>query len=603
MLRSLFVDFVRGAKVKKTLLLLLVLIAGSPVYAATATDDAFLNLADEYISDLTNFSPVNATLIGDHSADDKIDQVDAAARAAGRELRVEYITALKTLDIDEMTRANQIDAEILRNQLEYDLWSVDELQEWAWNPLYYIRISGSAIYGLVARDFAPVETRLRSATSRLTEIPRFLQQSREAIQPERVPKIHAETAINQNPGLTSIIDTMIIPEMGVLSAAEQEQLNTAIEVARDAVAEHQTWLEEDLLPRAAGDFRIGVKLYDTKLAFALNSPLNRKEITARAEQEYENVRNEMYEVSKTVYLKKHPLTAFPDDPDESYKQAIIRAALEDAYKELPPPNGIVAVAKQQLQQAIDFVVEKNIVTMPDEPVEIINMPEFQRGVTIAYLDAPGPLDKEQPAFYAVAPLPEDWTEEQIQSFLREYNIYSIQDLTIHEGVPGHYLQLALSNRYPATLRAVLGSGPFIEGWGVYAEQMMISEGYLDHDPLMKLINLKWYLRAVTNAIIDSAIHVDGMTRDAAMDLMVEGGFQEEREAALKWVRAQLSSAQLSTYFVGYQEHLELRAAVEETWGDEFTLRRYHDQALSYGSPPVKYVRALMLNEDIPRRED
>jgi uncharacterized protein (DUF885 family) len=170
-------------------------------------------------------------------------------------------------------------------------------------------------------------------------------------------------------------------------------------------------------------------------------------------------------------------------------------------------------------------------------------------------------------------------------------------------VPGHYLQIALSNRYPSLIRSVLWSGPFVEGWGVYAEQMMISEGYVNHDPLMKLINLKWYLRGITNAIIDSAIHVDGMTRDAAMKLMVEGGFQEEREAALKWVRAQLSSAQLSTYFVGYQEHIEMRAAVEEAWGDEFTLRRYHDQALSYGSPPVKYVRALILNEAIPRRED
>ena len=237
-----------------------------------------------------------------------------------------------------------------------------------------------------------------------------------------------------------------------------------------------------------------------------------------------------------------------------------------------------------------------------EPVEVIIMPEFQRGVNIAYLDPPGPLDKDQPAFYAVAPLPADWSEEQVQSFLREYNMYSIQDLTIHEGVPGHYLQIALSNRYPSLLRSVLWSGPFVEGWGVYAEQMMISEGYINHDPLMKLINLKWYLRGITNAIIDSAIHVDGMTRDAAMNLMVEGGFQEEREAALKWVRAQLSSAQLSTYFVGYQEHIEMRAAVEEAWGDEFTLRRYHDQALSYGSPPVKYVRSLMLNEKIPRRK-
>jgi len=589
--------------VKKTLLSLFVLLVSSATFSATATDNAFRNLADEYISDLTNFSPVNATLIGDHGADDRIDQVDAASRAASRELRLEYIAALKALDIGAMSRANQIDAEILLNQLESDLWSGDELQEWAWNPLYYINISGSAIYGLVARDFAPITSRLRSATSRLSEIPRFLAQSRDAIQPERVPRIHAETAIKQNPGLTSIIDTMIVPEMGVLSAAEQADLNAAIQIAKDAVANHQTWLEDELLPQAGGDFRIGAKLYDTKLAFALDSPLDRREVAARAKLEFQVVRNEMYEVSKSVHAEKHPYTAFPDDPDESYKQAIIRAALEEAYKELPPPDGIVAVAKEQLQQTIDFVIEKNIVTMPDEPVEIIIMPEFRRGVSVAYLDAPGPLDREQPAFYAVSPLPADWTEEQIQSFLREYNIYSIQDLTIHEGVPGHYLQLALSNRYPSTLRAVLGSGPFIEGWGVYAEQMMISEGYLDHDPLMKLINLKWYLRGITNAMMDSAIHVDGMSRDAAMDLMIEGGFQEEREAAGKWVRAQLSSAQLSTYFVGYQEHIEMRAAVEEAWGDEFTLRRYHDQVLSYGSPPVKYVRALMLNEDIPRRED
>ncbi len=587
---------------KRVILLTLFLLFGTVASAQTATDEAFQNLADEYLSDLSNFSPVFASSVGDHSADGELDQVDAAARKRTRELLLEYIEALQALNIDQLSRANQIDAEILMNQLQSDLWSQDELQEWAWNPLYYINISGGAIYGLVARDYAPLADRLKSATSRLNAIPRFLEQSRASIQPERVPKIHAETAIAQNPGLTSIIDTMIVPEMGVLSAADQESLMAAVELAKNAIADHQTWLEEELLPKAAGDFRIGAAHFDTKLAFALNSALSRKEITARAEQEYENVRNEMYEVSKTVYLKKNPYTTFPDKPDASYKQSIIRAALEEAYAKLPPRDGIVDVAKQQLQQAIDFVIEKNIVTMPNEPVEIIIMPEFQRGVSVAYLDPPGPLDKDQPAFYAVAPLPADWTEEQIQSFLREYNLYSIQDLTIHEGVPGHYLQIALSNRYPSALRSVLWSGPFVEGWGVYAEQMMVAEGYLDNDPLMKLINLKWYLRGITNAIIDSAIHVDGMTRDAAMKLMIEGGFQEEREAAGKWVRAQLSSTQLSTYFVGYQEHIEMRAAVEKAWGDEFTLRRYHDQALSYGSPPVKYVRALMLNEDIPRRE-
>ena len=585
----------------RKILVLLICILTASAHADTATDTAFQNLADEYISDLTNFSPVSATMIGDHSADGELDQVDAAAREETLTSLREYRDALSALDRDEMSRANQVDAELLLHDLESSIWSSEQLQEWAWNPLYYVSRSGGSIYSLLSRDYAPIEQRLMAAASRLEQIPRFLEQARGELQPERVPKIHAETAVQQNPGLGSIIDTMIIPEMDALSAEQQAQLNAAIETAKDALADHQTWLEEELLPRANGDFRIGAELYDVKLSFALNSPLSRKEVTARAEQEYENVRNQMYEVAKIVYLEKHPMTAFPDDPDESYKQVIIRAALEEAYQDLPPRDGIVAIAREQLQEAIDFVIERNIVTMPEEPVEIIVMPEFQRGVTVAYLDPPGPLDKDQPAFYAVAPLPTDWTEQQVESFLREYNVYSIQDLTIHEGVPGHYLQLALSNRYPSTLRAVLWSGPFVEGWGVYAEQMMIDEGYQDNSPLQKLITLKWYLRSITNAIIDSAIHVDGMTRDEAMKLMVEGGFQEEREAAGKWVRAQLTSAQLSTYFVGYQEHIEMRAALQEAWGDEFTLRRYHDQALSYGSPPVRFVRALMLGEEIPRR--
>ena len=591
----------RGLYVKRLTCVFLINLLAATAFAGTPTDEAFQNLADEYISDLTNFSPVTATLIGDHSADGELDDVDAAAREEALSQYKEYKVALVALDRNQLSRANQVDAEMLLHEIESKIWSIETLQEWAWNPLYYVAKSGEAIYGLVARDFAPIAQRLVAATSRLEQIPRFLEQARGSIEPGRVPKIHAETAIQQNPGLSSIIEAMIVPQMDALSPEQQARLNAAIETAKNALADHQTWLEEELLPRANGDFRIGAELYDVKLEFALNSPLSRKEITARAEQEYEAVRNEMYEVAKEVYVEKHPFTAFPDQPDGSYKQAIIRAALEEAYRKLPPPDGIVDTAKEYLQQTIDFVIEHNIVTMPEEPIEIIIMPEFQRGVSLAYLDPPGPLDKDQPAFYAVAPLPDDWTAEQIESFLREYNLLSMQDLTIHEGVPGHYLQIALSNRYPSPLRSVLWSGPFVEGWAVYAEKMMIEEGYMEHDPLMKLINLKWYLRAVTNAIIDSAIHVDGMTQEAAMKLMFEGGFQEEREAAGKWVRAQLTSAQLSTYFVGYQEHIEMRAAVHQAWGDEFTLRRYHDQALSYGSPPVRFVRALMLGEEIPRR--
>jgi uncharacterized protein (DUF885 family) len=361
-------------------------------FADSAADAAFEVLAEQYLGDLTRFSPVGATLIGDHSADDQLDQVDTMARSKNAALYGEFLDALDEIDVDSLSRANQVDAEMLRAELQSSLWSLETLQQWAWNPLVYINISGSAIYGLVARDFAPIDERLANVASRLAEMPRFLEQARASIEPERVPKIHAEKAVQQNPGLLSIIETMVVPHIDTLAPESRDRLNASIETARDAIAEHQTWLEEELLPRAAGNFRIGAELFDAKLAFALNSPLGRKDIKARAEDEYEAVRNAMYEIAKEVYAGQHPYTTFPDTPDEAYKQTIIRAGLEQAYQQLPPRDGIVGVAKEQLRQATEFVIEHNIVTMPDDPVDIIIMPEFQRGVSVAYLDPPGPLD-------------------------------------------------------------------------------------------------------------------------------------------------------------------------------------------------------------------
>jgi uncharacterized protein (DUF885 family) len=277
---------------------------------------------------------------------------------------------------------------------------------------------------------------------------------------------------------------------------------------------------------------------------------------------------------------------------------VIVAALALASADRPARDGMVEFARETLAETTAFVRQRDFVTMPVEPLEIILMPEFQRGVAVAYCDSPGPLDKGQHTFYAVSPVPADWTDAQVDSFLREYNKRSIANLTIHEAMPGHYLQIAHSNRYPSVLRAALGSGPFIEGWAVYAERVMREQGFRGGDPLMKLVQLKWYLRAVTNAIMDSAIHVDGMTREEAMQLMTETGFQEEREAAGKWVRAQLTSAQLSTYFVGYQEHSDMRAEAERRLGAKFDLKQYHDKVLSFGSPPVRFVRALAFEEPI-----
>ncbi|HET7843471.1 MAG TPA: DUF885 domain-containing protein [Xanthomonadales bacterium] len=563
-----------------------------------ATDAKFADIAKRWLDGAMRLSPVSATSIGDHRFDAEIDDLSAEARAKGVEFSRQLLGELDTIVPAKLTRENQVDMALLRNQLRYDIWSAEKLQGYAWDPMVYSQLAGGALYSLMAREFAPLPDRLRAATARMEKLPMLLEQMRGNLDFARVPKIHAETAAKQNNGVLSIVDGLIMPHAGELPEAERKRLEAAAEGLKKAVAEHQKWLDSDLVPNAKGDFRIGKELYDAKLAFALNSPLSREEIKRRAEGELARVRAEMYDIARQVFKDKPGAPAMPDSPTPEQQQAAIAAALDIAAKEHPPRDQVVESAKAALEKTTAFVREKNLIGMPDSPVEIILMPEFQRGVAIAYCDSPGPLDKGQKTFYAVSPIPDDWDTKQVESFLREYNTRSINELTVHEAMPGHYLQLWHSNKYPSTLRAVLSSGPFVEGWAVYAERLMAEAGYYDNDPLYRLVQRKWYLRAVANAILDQAIHVDGMTREQAMELMTKQTFQEEREAALKWVRAQLTSAQLPTYFVGYQEHADLRKLVEDQKRGTFDVRRFHDELLSHGSPPVRYARALMLNEEI-----
>ncbi|KAF1702273.1 DUF885 domain-containing protein [Pseudoxanthomonas suwonensis] len=569
--------------------------------AATAqspADAAFAGLSQRALDTWMRLSPVSATQIGDHRYDAEIDDLSAEGRRQALEATRALLAELDALDTTTLSRENQVDAAILRNQLEYDIWSAEVFQAWAWDPQVYSGLAGSAIYGLMARDFAPLPERLKSATARMQKIPALLEQARANLDPARVPKIHAETVARQNAGLLGLVDTFVTPSLDQLEAGDRQAAEAAIEGLRAAVAEHQQWLDKTLVPNAKGDFRIGADLYDRKLQFALLSSLSRAEIKQRAEAELARVRDEMYGIARDVLSGRADAPALPDSPAPEQQQAAIEAALELAYAERPARDRVVPDAEAALAQATEFVRQKDLVTLPDAPVEIIEMPEFQRGVAVAYCDSPGPLDKHLKTFYAVSPIPDEWTEEQVDSFLREYNSRMIHLLSIHEGTPGHYLEGWHSARHPSTLRAVMRSGMFAEGWAVYTEKVMADAGYLDNDPLFRLVQLKFYLRTIANAILDQGVHVDGWSREQAMDLMVRQTFQQEREAAGKWVRAQLTSAQLPTYFVGVQEHFDMRKAVEQQRGEAFQAKAYHDQVLSYGAPPVRFVRQLILDEPI-----
>ncbi len=578
----------------------------APTAPSTSTEQAGQSQADAQFAELSKkaldtwmqLSPVSATQIGDHRYDSQLDDLSAAGQQKSLEASKALLAELDTLDVSKLGRENQVDAAILRNQLQSDIWSNENLQSWKWDPQVYNGLAGSAIYGLMAREFAPLPERLKSATARIELIPQIFAAARANLDPARVPKIHAETVAKQNRGILSLVETFIVPNIGQLEAADQERLKAAIAKLTTAVEEQQTWLDKTLVPNAKGEFRIGAEKYDQKLKFSLNSSLSRAEIGERARAELTRVRKDMYGIAQVVLKDKPGAPEMPADPTDDQQQKAIEAALELAYADKPARDKVVDDAKAALDQSTEFVRKLALMTLPDAPVDIILMPEFQRGVAVAYCDSPGPLDKNLKTFYAVSPIPDDWNDKQVDSFLREYNSRMIHLLSIHEGTPGHYLEGWHSGKFPSTLRAVLRSGLFAEGWAVYTERMMQEQGYLDNDPLFHLVQLKFYLRTIANAILDQGVHVDNWSREQAMHLMTHDAFQQESEASGKWVRAQLTSAQLPTYFVGAQEHFDTRKAVQDKQGANFNLKAYHDQILSYGAPPVRFARQLMLEQPI-----
>ena len=574
-------------------------VAATPASATESAADArFADLSRRWLDGWMQLNPVAATQLGDHRFDTEVDDLSAAGRQKAIDFSTRLLAELEAMDAGALTRENQVDASILRNQLRSDIWNLQTFQGWAWDPQIYNGLAGGAIYNLMARDFAPLPDRLKTAAVRMEKIPSVFAQMRANLDPARVPRIHAETVAKQNAGVLSLVDEFITPNASQLTGTDRARLDAAVAGLRKAVADQQTWLDKTLVPNAKGDFRIGQKLYDEKLRFSLDSSLSREEIRQRAQAEMTRVRGEMYDIARTVLKDKPHAPATPENPTDAQRQKAIEAALELAYAEHPARDQVVPAAKQALADATAFVRAKNLVTVPSDPVKVILMPEFQRGVAVAYCDSPGPLDKGLDTYFAISPIPDDWTAQQTESFLREYNSRMIQLLTIHEAMPGHYLEGAHSAQFPSTLRAVLRSGLFAEGWAVYTERMMADAGYDDGDPLFNLVQRKFYLRTIANALLDQGIHVDGWSREQAMRLMTHDAFQQEREAAGKWVRAQLSSAQLPTYFIGVQEQFDLRHAMETRLGDRFDLKAYNDKVLSYGAPPVRYVRELMLDEPI-----
>jgi uncharacterized protein (DUF885 family) len=546
-------------------------------------DQRFEQLANSYIDKMLEMNPEFATYLGNHSYDNLWNDYTLEGIQEGVQVDKTYLDSLNMISPDKLSETNRIDYQILKHQIRYNIFSTDTLREYEWNPRVYN--FGGGIYMLIARDFAPLKDRLNNVKERLRGIPAILEAAKTNL--KHPPKVHTETAILQNKGnislITSELDRFLeeVPEL-------KDEFKPVQDEAVAAVEEYGKWLEEDLLPRSTGDFRIGDEKYRKKLYYALDSDISKENILQSAENDLRETQAALYETALLLFQKYYPNVDAAQDQKE-----VIKVVLDKLAEDHPTNETIIDLAKKDVESTTEFVLEKNIVTVPNEEVKIIVMPEFQRGVAVAYCDAPGPLEIKKETFFAISPTPVDWTPDRVNSFFREYNNYMLQDLTIHEAMPGHYLQLAHSNQFkaPTMIRAIFWSGPFVEGWATYAEQIMAEMGY--GGPEVKMQQLKMRLRLLINAIIDQKIHTADMTEQEAMDMMMNEGFQEEGEAAGKWRRACLTSTQLSTYYVGNMEMNDIRKRYEAKMGGNIDLKKLHDQMLSYGSPAAKYVKQLM----------
>ena len=534
--------------------------------------------------------PFYATRQGNHDHDDRLDDLSPEARTRDAKQAKRTLDELpKLVAFDKLSRSGQIDYEIWRHALKYQLWQLANEDSFVNDPRVYGEYVSDSMFLLFTQSTLPRERNVANAAKRIAFVPKVVAAAKASL--KNPPRVLTEVAIKRNLGAIAFYEKDIFQFAGETPGTSE--LTAPCREAVAALKDYQEYLEKDLLPRSTGDWRLGKQKFAEKIVLELDAGLTAEDVIKAAEEEADRVEREMYYVAKQLWHKLYPGQPVPPD-DPAGRRETVKLVLDELGKDHGKPETLVADAKQTVERIKDFIREKRVLTLPDpDECQVVEMPEFQRGYSVAYLNPAPPLDPKAASLYAVAPPPDDWPATRREAYLREYNRAMLQVLTIHEAYPGHYVQLAYSNRHPSLVRKVLYSGVFAEGWAVYTEQMMLDQGYGNGDLSLRLHQLKFYIRAVLNAILDYKMHCADMTDEEALRLLMDRGFQTEGEAVGKVLRAKQSSTQLSTYFVGRMAFYRLRQQVQRKRGEAFDLGKYHEEVLNQGTIPVKYLPELV----------
>ena len=549
-------------------------------------DATFRQLAASFLAGYLAHEPQQATQLGDHRFDGKWPDLTAQGEADVRRFLGDAKVALAAIPKDSLDDENQVDARILATQIDRAFFYLDEVRQAETDPVYYTTVLGDGLDPLVTRGFAPVRERMTSLRARLLGVPAVVAAARARL--GSPPLVYTQTAIERVSGLVKLCEHGLVDPLSAVPDMRQD-VESAAQTAAASLRELEVFLQKEVLPRSNGSFRMGPARFEKILHYELgDDDIKPFELVEDARRTMDRAFFEMVDTSRELWptLMGGPVPKTESDAD---KRAMVRRVLTRLADDATGPKTILADATRALGDATSFVKDHDLVRVPTEPCKVIEMPEYKRGVSIAYCESSGPLEKTQETFYAISPAPRSWSARRARSFYREYNHSMLLDLTVHEAMPGHYLQAMHANTFSSDVRTVFSNGAFVEGWAVYGEWLMAKYGFGGAKTRMQ--RLKMLLRVCDNVLLDYLIHAGTMDEKEAMAMMADQGFQEEGEASAKWNRARLTSGQLSTYFYGYRELMKLRDAAEKTPG--FQERAYNDRLLSHGSPPIRDLRRLL----------
>jgi len=579
---------------KNTLLLrlffVLVLTLSGPRLVAQQEDAKLESAFKKYLDESFRVRPLEATRMGDHRFDSELEDPTPEARHDWLEFARKTLADLPgRIDTNQMSRAGQIDYQTFQHSLVSEIWLMENFHPYEQDPRIYNGYINDSVYLLLTQSTAPKETNVANCIARMSLIPKVVATARKNL--NDAFRAHTETAIKQNRGAIGFYEHDIFDFAGETKQLDALKAATVPVVA--SLKQYQDFLEKELLPRASANWRIGSEKFARKLELELDAGVTADQVMADAQVEFERVQRDMYVIARQLWSKYYPGEALPPD-DDIGRMATVEKVLAGIAKEHCRPEELTSEMNARVARAKKFIAQNDILRLPEpDHCQVVEMPEFKRGNSTAYMEAPPPLDPNAAGQLAVSPPPKDWDIHRINSYLEEYNSYMLDILTIHEGYPGHSVQLEYMNRNPSLIRRVLQSGVYIEGWAVYTEQMMLDQGYGERDLSLRLSQLKFYLRAVANSILDHKMHCTNFSDEEALQFLMQRCFQSEGEARLKIIRSKQSSCQLSTYFVGRMAHYRLRQQLERELGDKFVLGRYHEAVLEPGAVSVKYLPELV----------